>query len=69
MLGGRLGQRQRAARLSWHRCVRRHHGRLTIHAKFTQIGKVVNGKCNLTMETAGNGVVMGVGYVSYGSGL
>ncbi len=40
-------------------------GTFTIHAKFTQIGKVVNGKCNLTKETAGNGAVMGTGHVSY----
>ncbi len=40
-------------------------GSFTIHVKFTQIGKVVNGKCNLMKETAGNGLVTGTGHVSY----
>jgi len=40
-------------------------GSFTIHAGFTQIGKVVNGKCNLKKEIAGNGVISGTGHVSY----
>jgi hypothetical protein len=40
-------------------------GSLTIRVNFTQIGKVVNGKCKLTKETADNGVVIGTGHVSY----
>ncbi|MGI8411204.1 MAG: hypothetical protein ACR2QA_01645 [Solirubrobacteraceae bacterium] len=40
-------------------------GSFTIHARFTQIGKVVNGKCNLNKEIATNGVISGTGHVSY----
>jgi hypothetical protein len=40
-------------------------GSLTIRVVFTQIGKVVNGKCALPKETADNGVVIGTGHVSY----
>lgn len=40
-------------------------GSLTIKVEFTQLGKVVNGKCVLTKELAGNGVVIGTGQVTY----
>jgi uncharacterized cupin superfamily protein len=40
-------------------------GSFTIHATFTEVGKVVNGKCNLRKEVAGNGLVIGTGHVSY----
>jgi hypothetical protein len=40
-------------------------GSLSINVRFTQIGKVVNGKCALTKEIAYNGVVIGTGHVSY----
>lgn len=40
-------------------------GSFTIQVKFTQIGKVVKGKCNLNKATASNGVITGTGHVSY----
>jgi len=40
-------------------------GSFAIHVEFTQIGKVVNGKCNLNKVIAGNGVIRGTGHVSY----
>ncbi|MGI8413559.1 MAG: hypothetical protein ACR2QA_13965 [Solirubrobacteraceae bacterium] len=40
-------------------------GSLTVHVRFNQIGKVVNGKCNLNKQIAGNGVVTATGHVSY----
>jgi hypothetical protein len=40
-------------------------GSLTIDVRFTQIGKVVNGKCTLSKGLAYDGVVIGTGHVSY----
>lgn len=40
-------------------------GSFTIQVTFTQIGKVINGKCNLNKPTAGNGLIIGTGHVSY----
>lgn len=40
-------------------------GTVTIRATFVQIGKVVNGKCNLNKGVASNGTVIGTGHVSY----